>query len=341
MKFAYSNNVFYQYNKISKLRWLRVVETIATILVVLIFVGLLSEVTLCKMDQSKYKVKGKLVSLGKHRLMYNTTGTGKATVIFESGIDETIQQWGEVRAELSKEARIFTYERAGYGWSESSPNSAEISEQVKELKSLLKKSAIKAPYILVGHGYGGLVMSKFAKEYPEEVAGLVLIDSLTDKEISSVEFKNNLKKEIIKTGSKKYFSYVGLLRVGEKLKLLKEEKGLFEYLDAEAQDLYRDQRVTSKYNSAVNKELKELMDYKEALQEEGVLGDKPLIVFTTIRQGITETEKSKIVQNQKELLKMSSKADQNIMENIGTYIHLEKPEAIINSVNSIIKKIGK
>lgn len=75
------------------------------------------------------------------------------------------------------QVKTFTYSRAGYGESGDGPNPRSAVQIVEELRTTLTASGQTPPYILVGHSLGGLYMSLYAKLYPDEVAGLVLVDA--------------------------------------------------------------------------------------------------------------------------------------------------------------------
>lgn len=103
-------------------------------------------------------------------------GTGPATVVFESGLGDDWQPWEYVAREVSTRALTFAYSRPGYGQSEPSPAQRDALHIVEELRALLASRSLAPPYVLVGHSLGGTYMELFAKAYPEEVSGVVLVE---------------------------------------------------------------------------------------------------------------------------------------------------------------------
>ena len=101
----------------------------------------------------------------------------KPTVVMDAGYGDYSKAWDSVIGDLSEITEVLVYDRAGLGKSEKSPNRRTSREMVKELKELLSSLDIKPPYLFVGHSFGGVNVSVYAHEYPEEVAGLVLVDS--------------------------------------------------------------------------------------------------------------------------------------------------------------------
>jgi pimeloyl-ACP methyl ester carboxylesterase len=106
-------------------------------------------------------------------------GRGTRTVILESGLGDTLDVWKTVQPLIAAGgcARTLAYNRAGYLGSDNSNDPRDSETIVAELRAELQRQNIKPPYVLVGHSLGGLYMQYFARNYPEEVAGLVLVDS--------------------------------------------------------------------------------------------------------------------------------------------------------------------
>jgi pimeloyl-ACP methyl ester carboxylesterase len=112
----------------------------------------------------------------RHRVKLE--GHGPRTVILESGLGDTLDVWKVVQPLIASGcARTVSYNRAGYLGSDNSNAPRDSQTIVAELRAELKRQSIKPPYVLVGHSLGGLYMQYFARNYPQEVAGLLLVDS--------------------------------------------------------------------------------------------------------------------------------------------------------------------
>lgn len=105
------------------------------------------------------------------------TGAGDTTVVFESGLGDDWTPWDKVASEVAVRARVFAYSRPGYGHSDPSPEPRDAARIVEDLRTLLANRGVAPPYVLVGHSFGGTYMELFAKAHPEEVVGVVLVDS--------------------------------------------------------------------------------------------------------------------------------------------------------------------
>ena len=100
------------------------------------------------------------------------------TVVFENGLRETLDTWNGVLKAVAPQARVFAYDRPGYGHSADTPRPRDGATIVEDLRHMLKESGAAPPYLLVGHSLGGLYMQQFARAHPDEVAGVVLVDAV-------------------------------------------------------------------------------------------------------------------------------------------------------------------
>jgi len=118
-----------------------------------------------------------MVDLGGHRLHVNCTGHGTPTVVVETGLGDFSFDWVLVQNEVSHFTRICTYDRAGYAWSEPGPKPRTFDQINLELRDALHALGEKGPFVLVGHSFGGPVVRNFARVYPSDVVGMVLVDA--------------------------------------------------------------------------------------------------------------------------------------------------------------------
>jgi pimeloyl-ACP methyl ester carboxylesterase len=133
-------------------------------------------------DGRVYPPPGRLVDLGSHRLHLLDSGHGSPTILLEAGLMSTVLSWSELQRDLAGSFRVVSYDRAGLGWSDLGPMPRTADRIVDELHALLARAAIAPPYVLVGHSFGGLTMPLFAARFPDEVAGMVLVDPVAPAE---------------------------------------------------------------------------------------------------------------------------------------------------------------
>ena len=128
-------------------------------------------------DSGVTEVPDRLVDVGGHRLYVNCTGSGAPTVVLEAGLGETSVYWEGIGTAVARETHVCVYDRAGRGQSEPAQGPQDGVAIAADLHSLLEGARVDGPYLLVGHSSGGVYVRIFASEYPDEVAGMVLLDA--------------------------------------------------------------------------------------------------------------------------------------------------------------------
>jgi pimeloyl-ACP methyl ester carboxylesterase len=146
-------------------------------LLALAVIGAIYQVVATQIDQRTYPPPGEIVDVGTHTLHINCLGEGGPTVILEAANLGMSAHWVRVQQLLAQTTRVCAYDRAGLGWSESGTEPRDAKQISSELHTLLKGADTEAPYVLVGHSYGGLYARMYAARYPNQVAGVVLVDS--------------------------------------------------------------------------------------------------------------------------------------------------------------------
>ena len=130
-------------------------------------------------DRNDYPMPGRLVDVGGHALHINCTGTGHPTVVLEPGLGEPSSMMaGWVAPNVAPTTRVCVYDRAGRGWSESAAGPQDGEQVATHLRTLLHRAGETGPFVLAGHSVGGIYVLNFAKLFPEDVAGVVLLDSM-------------------------------------------------------------------------------------------------------------------------------------------------------------------
>ena len=134
-------------------------------------------------DKAKYPFKGQLVDLGGFRLHLYCTGAGKPAVLLDAGAFDSLEQWDLVQPGVAKFTQVCSYDRPGIGYSDFSPNPQTSSNIAQELHQALVRAGITAPYLPVGHSIAGLYARVFASRFRDQVAGLMLEDSVHPNEL--------------------------------------------------------------------------------------------------------------------------------------------------------------
>ena len=132
---------------------------------------------------------GQLISIGNRKLHIHCTGTGSPTVVVENGGAAFSFDWALVQAEVARFTRICTYYRAGYAWSDPGPEFDTFDQATHDLHLLLTNADVRGPYVLVGHSLGGMLIRFYQAKYPNDVVGMVLVDSSHEDSLQHVGLK--------------------------------------------------------------------------------------------------------------------------------------------------------
>lgn len=281
-------------------------------------------------DDYRYPPPGSLIDIGGYRLHLNTSGQGDIAVICDAGLSGTSLGWSLVQTEVSKFARVCSYDRAGYSWSDPSPLKRTSTNIANELYALLKKADIPGPYILVGHSFGGVNVLLFADLYPKETLGVILVDSVHEDMLQ--ELPSPLQSFFDHPKFQWFLSFIGYKR----LKGPSEEiKAMFYPLPTEIQAAYIAQMNKTRYTETVNQEMDSLNESLSQLGEKKIRLQSPLTVITA---GIisSDEEGRKWKQLQKGLLSKSKTSKQIVAENSDHMINHHQPEIIVDAIREMV-----
>lgn len=256
-------------------------KIISGIIVIIIIIGIVTQNVVDFIDGERLKKRVNYTTVDDLRLDYRIEGEGSYTIIFDGDIGATLEEWTPIVEELKKNDNVktFVYNRQGYGYSDGSSGRTP-EEQARDLKILLRKAGLSGPYIIVGEGYGSLVLTSFAKQFKDSVAAAIMIDPINEQEVQTKEYKRSqsitkLRRNIERIGSK-----CGLTMLLDKLNLdvnLKDyESGLLE----SNLDEFLTLRTKSNYTSAVYHELNNVLKGESNSQVDGVFSDIPYYLLT-------------------------------------------------------------
>ncbi len=133
-------------------------------------------------DASLFPAPGFFVEIDGRPVHVYKRGASGPPVIFEAGIAASSLSWRLVEDEISRFATFYSYDRAGFGWSPPSPGQKVARELVEEMRRVMAAAEVPLPRYVVGHSFGGMMMRMYAAMYPEEVAGVLLVDALPPEE---------------------------------------------------------------------------------------------------------------------------------------------------------------
>lgn len=315
------------------------------LLFILALTGAVYQVIATRADIDKYPPPGKLVDVGGYKLHINCVGEGSPTVVMEYGLGGLSLIWSLVEIEVSKFTRVCTYDRAGYGWSESSFKPRTSQEMVKELHTLLTNAGIEGPYILVGHSLGGLNLRLFASQYPDEVVGMVLVDAVPTNAYSrmSPAFQNNMVATRRMFRSLSIITRLGLLRLLVQLRGTKVAPKFVRKLPLEIQSVIIAKFLPQTFETAIAENL--LMETSTQQVGKSNLSDElPLVVlshginmFSNIPDKQAKEAGLTWQKLQAEMAQLSSEGSLQIAEISGHNIHIDQPQLVVDAIRQVMK----
>lgn len=279
-------------------------------------------------DAKAYPPPGQLVDVGGYRLHINCTGTGSPTVVIDAGLGDWSTGWGFVQPEVANTTRVCTYDRAGWAWSEVGPLPRDAAQFAKELHTLLKNANIPGPYLMVGHSLGGLTVRVFVHDYSSEVAGVVLIDSMTPQQFAQSPAGVQTQLD---TKSRPFNPLVALARVGF-VRLFAKPLGILPSAPPSA-DAYYALGVTPQNAQAFVDDSRGMPASGAQASAVKTFGDLPLIVLTARLNAMPGWQAW-----QTELLQLSSNSQQLFAESDHN-IEFEAPDAAIAAILQMVRQV--
>ena len=257
------------------------------------------------------------IDVGGRVLHCRIFGSGGPAVVLLSGFDCSQYYWDGIVHPIAKKTTVITYDRAGYGKSETGTRPVDGKHSARDLKNLLKSLPVDPPFLVVGHSYGGRIARRFAADYPELLHSLVLIDSI--QEDWNEDFKAVMTEE---------------------------ERELYEQ-EYEFQDNFPYTRTegAAKEIRQLDTTVKQLRNIKTRLKV-------PLVVLTAgsrvdyrsrryLHKQVRKRYTMALTENQKRLLTFSSLSKQVIVPWAGHHIHRDRPKVVIRTILDLLKDENK
>jgi pimeloyl-ACP methyl ester carboxylesterase len=291
----------------------------------------------------------------------NCTGVEKPsqpTVILEAGLGDFSVEWSLVQPRVAASARVCSYDRAGSGWSDMGPMPRTMRQITFELHTLLATAGIRPPYVLVGQSYGGVLVRLFATTYPDDVAGMVLVDggrlnplrfiggklvNLPDtavgKPIPPFQKSNPLRDADIPAGVRSQIEAVARRAAATANEPPRDK------LPPDAQrmrtwTLGQVKHYAASGPGAMAMEAEELaLMIADERKNPQPLADKPLVVLTAGRneygadERALEDERLKI---QAALVNLSRNGKQIVVPTSGHHIHIEEPDVVARAIQDVL-----
>lgn len=310
------------------LKWLGI---ISLFVLALLLIGYIKEPFAEKSDAKAYPPSGMLVDIGGYSLHIYCKGSGSPTVVIESGLGDWSSSWKNVQDKVAKKNRVCTYDRAGLGWSDTGQKPRTAKQFSKELHTLLQKSNISDPIVLVGHSSGGFTARVYSHEFPNQISGIVLVDSMSPKQFTTVAINSHES-----SNSQNSSPYTLLARFGI-IRTITNLLGLLENASPEEKASYALQS-TPKFVQAFIDENEGVQVSAHQASQIKTLGNIPIIVLS---RGLDNTDNKSWSSMQRELLTLSSHSAQLIAESSSHYVQLDQPDVVVATINKMVNTVRK
>lgn len=300
----------------------------------------------------RFRNPGNFVKVNKGKIHFLRKGEGQPTIILISGIGGTALEWNEVQNQLSKITGVISFDRPGYGWSESTYKNRSIENLSQELRELIVKLKVLPPYILIGHSLGGLIARYYTNNFSSEVGGLILLDPMHEDELTDrfpKESKSGWNKSLNSNRIISLLSFFGIPLFLKKAKLLPEE---FHESISKLPDKIRKNIIAFYFNSFSMKTLvREMKAIKKSYAQIRNTGTLRKISLIVIKHGINTSRFNNLSKEKKERIeslfnevqletsKLSGNGKLITAEKSGHYIHIDQPDIVVEIAKNIIEEI--
>lgn len=306
------------------------IKSIITIIAGIFLLGFLFQIGSNFIGNEKIESRLAYAKIDNKKMEYKVSGAGDYTIIFDGALGANLYEWSEATKRIEKEigVKTFVYNRNGYGFNESADMKTP-NEQAQDLKILLRKAGVTGNVVLVGEEYGSLVMTNFAKLYPESVCGLMLIKPFSEDIIKGEEFKASIRGKYYKSNIEKIGASFGLTTLLDKIGVGFLLDGFEENLPKGADEEFRVQKNQKRYRQAINNELEALYKYEDESQVVGLVAGKPLYIISNEENDL--------------LSKLGSEELTTIYttESNKVVISTTDTDSVVNGISSIMKEVKK
>lgn len=319
---------------VASTRWKIARKCFLALLVLLVLVpasGIVFQRLATLFESRRFQPPGRLYQVNGSAMHLNCAGSGSPTVVLESGLLHDSRDWLLVEPAVASFARVCSYDRAGYGWSEYRSGPRDAVAISGELAALLADAGEKPPFLLVGHSLGGIFARQFALRHPGSVAGMVFVDSSHEQQLAHFPPPGN---SILR--SQQYFrkafvaSEFGVPRLQHACGL----DAIRPELQAEA--IYIECQPTP-WLTALHEI--EVFASPPAMPARGSFGSMPIEVLTRdfdLADDPAERAARPIwIQLQQELAALSSAGNWRVVKGASHAIHIDKPDEVVAAIRQV------
>lgn len=289
-------------------------------------------------DGARFPPPGQMVDIGGRRLHLLCKGAPAGpTVVIEQGAGSPSILWWPIQDKVAAFARVCTYDRAGYLWSDPAARIRSLADRVADLHALLANGKVPGPYIMVAHSFGGPLVRLYARTYPTEVSGMVLVDTTEEAVILRPSYDDYVRKLGYFATAMEAAARVGLVRVAltfvrkvpdgidvngfRALQALVARPAFFRAMGDDPFSLSRDPATTRSLGGA------------------GTMGNTPLVVITHCLPfpGPAAVLEDGWLDSQRRLASLSTRGELIFAEHSNHMVFSDQPDIVIAAIQRVVE----
>lgn len=291
-------------------------------------------------DRRRHQPAGRLVDVGGRRVHLRCSGSGTPSVVIVPALGASVADWLAVQDRLAASTSVCVYDRPGLGRSDADPAWPTAGGMARGLRDLLDAAGVSPPFVLAGHSMGGLVVRVFESMYPDDVAGMALIDASHPQQGARLPpiSRHDRRGGKLAAVAREFARPLGLRRLRRDLARPRADGGW------PALDLSSAERRAS---------AKELLSFDRICREAGLiagdLGNLPLTVLTSSERypGLPETSPAQKARSrfypawaalQSENAALSADSVHIVAPNAGHHVQRDDPELVVTALADLVQR---
>jgi pimeloyl-ACP methyl ester carboxylesterase len=301
----------------------------------------------------KIPAPGRMLDIGDRALHMHASGQGLPVVVLEAGIAASSVSWSLVQERVARFTTVLSYDRAGFGWSDASEaHGLTARESAGELANMLARSGFKGPYVVVGHSFGALIARLFRQDFPELVAGLVLVDPVVRAEWRDMHEDRRrmlargamlsrrgavlarwgvvgMALRLLSNGSRRIPQLLARLSAGKGASVTDRLVGEVRKMPKEHWPAIAEHWSEARSFEAMAGNLEQLPVSVAQLDERRGLGDLPLVVLSG----------GKMAAEHEADARLSSRGECVVVEGSGHWIQLDAPDVVADAIGRVVAEV--
>jgi pimeloyl-ACP methyl ester carboxylesterase len=296
------------------------------------------------------RAPGRLVDAHGLQLHLYCQGSGEPAVVVERGVGDHLASWIEVQSSAARATQVCLYDRSGSGWSARDLQPPTVERMVENLRAVLQAGGIPGPYVLVGHSTGGLVVRQFAAQFPDDTAGLLLIDSAHENQIRRLPA--SLRREVVGETSYRFCRLEAPMELLRSAGLINSQLPIFE--PENLRPMHAAAVTETRFCQMVRAEASAFRPAASRTERPHPLGDLPLIVLTAGNGMAVDAGIHRMglpvdalqhwdgiwLALQGELAALSTRSRHRLVRGAGPYIQLDAPNAVAVAIEEVLSMVG-